>query len=277
MTMPGCFSTSEDSLDRGESHRLFVLQRALSTVVVLVLTALSPAGAHAQHGGARPMTVDDGLALARLGDVLISPDGTQVFYSVSTLDWDKNRRRKRYYMVSFSGGEAHQYIGDAGGRSFRFSPDGGHLTFLRDVDEDAQVFILPTAGGEARQLTRHKGGIESYRWSPTGGAIVFSAEEPRSDEEQREHDLGHDPVFVDEAPNGKNEARFSNLWVHDIDSDAETRLTDEELIVDAFDVSPDGGRVVFSARRDDRTNYPFLSELYLYDSAPLFLYYFYCI
>ena len=213
------------------------------------------------------MTVDDVLRMVRLGNVLLSPDGTQVFYSVSELDWDKNRRRTRYFMVPFSGGEPRTYIGDAGGRSFRFSPDGGYLTFTRNVDDEAQVFGLPTGGGEAHQLTRHKGGVGSYRWAPNGSAIFFTAEETRSEEEQREHDLGHDPVFVDEAPNGKHEARFRNLWVHDISADEETRLTNEELIVGSFDVSPDGQRVVFSAGRDDRTNYPFLSELYLYERA----------
>ena len=213
------------------------------------------------------MTVDDVLRMTRLGDVLLSPDGSQAFYSVTELDWDKNRRRTRYYMVPFSGGEAREYIGDAGGGSFRFSPDGRYLTFTRNVDDESQVFGLPTDGGEARQITRHKGGIGRYLWAPDSSAIFFSAEETRSDEEQREHDLGLDPVFVDEAPNGKHEARFRNLWVHDIASDEETRLTDEELIVGAFDVSPDGQWVVLSARRDTRTNYPFLSELYLYERA----------
>jgi len=226
-------------------------------------TAAAPQGA--AQAAARPMTVDDVLRLVRLGDVLISPDGTQVFYSVSELDWEANKRLKHYFMVPFAGGEARRFIGEKGGRSFRFSPDGDYLTFLRSVDDEAQVFGLPTAGGEARQLTRHEGGIGSYRWAPAGGAIFFSAEETRSDDEQREHDLGLDPVFVDEAPNGKHEASFRNLWVHDVAADQETRLTDEEFIVGAFDISADGQQVILAARPDDRTNYPFLSELYLYE------------
>ena len=56
-----------------------------------------------------------------------------------------------------------------------------------------------------------------------------------------------------------------NLWVHDTATDKASRLTDEELIIGAFDVSPDGQRVILSARRDTRTNTPFLSELYLYE------------
>ena len=235
---------------------------------LVVIVADHSAIAAGQQSAQRPMSVDDALRLKRLGNVLLSPDGERVFYSVSELDWDENKRRSRYFMVPFSGGEARQYMGDAGGRSFRFSPVGDHLTFLRDVDDEAQVFGLPTDGGEARQLTAHKGGVEAYRWSPDGSALFFSAEETRSDEEQREHDLGHDPVFVDEAPNGKHEARFSNLWVHDIAVGCG----------DPFDERGAHRRrlrrlarrwagVVFSARPDDRTNYPFLSELYLYERA----------
>ncbi len=234
-------------------------------VLVAGFSTTAAAGQGATQAAARPMTVDDALRLVRLGDVLISPDGTQVFYSASELDWEANKRRTHYFMVPFAGGEARRFIGDQGGRSFRFSPDGGHLSFLREVHDEAQVFGLAVAGGEARQLTQHEGGVDNYRWAADSGAIFFSAEETRSAEEQREHDLGLDPVFVDEAPNGKHEARFSNLWVHDVATDQETRLTDEEFIVDAFDMSADGQQVVFSARPDDRTNYPFLSELYLYE------------
>ena len=46
----------------------------------------------------------------------------------------------------------------------------------------------------------------------------------------------------------------------------ETRLTDEELVISEFDVSPDGSRVVFAAMRQDLENYFFLSELYLVDA-----------
>ena len=245
-------------------------RKTVNSVLVLLSISLVVAGvgskrASAQQANSRTMTVDDLLRVAGLGNVLISPDGRQVFYSISDLDRDENKRRTRYFMVPFSGGEPRPYVGDAGGRSFLFSPDGSLLTFLRKLDEEEQVFGLPTSGGEARQLTRHKGGIAGYRWEPEGSAIFFSAAETRGDEEQREHDLGLDPVFVDEAPNGKHAARFRNLWVHDTATDKASRLTDEELIIGAFDVSPDGQRVILSARRDTRTNTPFLSELYLYE------------
>ena len=211
------------------------------------------------------MTVDDLLRMVRFGDVLLSPDGTQVFYSVSELDWEENERERTYYMRPFAGGEARPYVGEEGGSSFRFSPDGSELSFLREVDDEEQVFSIASAGGEARQLTEHAGGVDDYKWSRDGAQLFFSAEEQRSAEEQAEHDLGNDPVFVDEAPNGKHEASFSNLWVHELATRSETRLTEEEFLLDSFDVAPDGRSVILSARPDDRTNYPYLSELYLYE------------
>jgi len=223
----------------------------------------------AQDTNRRPMTVDDALNMVRLGDVRMSPDGKWVFFSKSELDWKKNKRRKKYFMIPASGGTAIQYIGDAGGSSFQFSPDGKYLSFKRAVDKNSQIFIMNLSGGEAVQLTHHKNSINSYKWSADASQIFFTAEEPMSEEEQKEYDLGDDAVFVFEGANGREEARWQNLWVFNMSSKKERRLTDEELIINNFDVSPDGKRVVFTATKQDTDNFFFLSELYLVDvSSP---------
>ncbi|MFQ5771558.1 MAG: hypothetical protein ACE5HX_13550, partial [bacterium] len=98
----------------------------LSGILILfILTVVS-----AQEKARRPMTTDDGLDMVRVGNALMSPDGKWVFYSQSKLDWkDKKKRQKAtYYMIPSEGGEAFQYIGEAGGSSFQFSPDGKHLS-----------------------------------------------------------------------------------------------------------------------------------------------------
>jgi len=211
------------------------------------------------------MTVDDQLNMVGVGNVLMSPGGEWVFYSKSELDWDKNRRKSSYYMIPANGGEARQYIGDTGGRSFQFSPDGKYLSFTRKVEKYRQLFLMPTFGGEAIQYSDHKGGIGSYKWAPNGKQIFFIAEEQLSDEEQKEHDLGADPIFIDEGPNGKNEGRWKNFWVFNIETKQETRITNEGFLTEGFDISPDGNRIVFVARKENRVNEPFRAELYLAD------------
>lgn len=224
---------------------------------------------YSQDANLRPMTVDDALNMARLRNVRMSPDGKWVFFSKSELDWEKNKRKTKHFMVPASGGEAFQFIGDAGGSSFQFSPDGQYLSFKRTVDKKSQIFVMRFRGGEAVQLTSHKNSVDSYKWSADASKIFFTAEEPRSKEEQKEYDLGDDAIFVFEGPNGREEARWRNLWVFNLSSKKEVRLTDEELIINSFDISPDGTRVVFAATKQDTDNYFHLSELYLvYVSNP---------
>jgi len=215
------------------------------------------------------MTVDDALNMIRIADVLMSPDGEWVFFSESELDWEENERKKKYFMIPAGGGQAIQFIGEAGGESFQFSPDGKYLSFLRPPDDNAdndQVFWMGTTGGEATKLTDHENGVESYKWSPDGRGIVFTANEALSEERQKEHDKGADAYYVREGPHGREEGSWRNLWTFDLSSMNETRLTDEELVISEFDISPDGERVVFRAARQRLSNYFYLSELYLVET-----------
>lgn len=254
----GNYEVWDQSKKRGRSTRF---QTCTFIFIALLLSSLLSAGAQTK----RPFTVDDELNMVRIDSVLMSPDGRQVFYGKTELVWKKNSRKTTYYMMPADGGEPRQYIGDAGGGSFQFSPDGKYLSFTRRVEKDRQLYLMLTSGGEAVRYTSHRGGIGSYQWSRDGRNIFFSARETLSDEEQNEHDLGADPVFIDEGPNGKNEGNWNNLWVFDIAKKKERRITDEELLFRGFDVSPDGKRIVFSARRDDRINHPYRAELFIAD------------
>ncbi|MEE9230572.1 MAG: hypothetical protein V3U86_07680, partial [Acidobacteriota bacterium] len=123
----------------------------------------------------RPMTTDDALNMVLIKNVLMSPDGRQVFFSKSELDWEENKRSEKHYMISTDGEEAIQFIGDAGGSEFQFSPDGKHLSFLRDVDGNEQIFWMRISGGEAVKLTDHTNSIISYEWSADASKIFFTA------------------------------------------------------------------------------------------------------
>jgi dipeptidyl aminopeptidase/acylaminoacyl peptidase len=234
-------------------------------IVAIIATALTVSSLLALDIVRRPMTVDDAINMIRVENVLMSPDGKRVFFSKSEAAWDENKRQQRHYMISSDGGEAIQFIGENGGSEFQFSPDGRYLSFLRPVDDKEQVFWMRISGGEATRLTDHESGVVSYQWAMDASTILFTADEAMSEEEEKEHDKGADAYYVREGANGRDEAQWRNLWVFSISSMAETRLTDEELIIDAFDVSPDGGRVVFTAMRQDLQNYFYLSELYLLD------------
>ena len=230
---------------------------------VLFLLTLGPF--YPQNVQLRSWTIDDSLNMVRLDDVEMSPDGNWVFFSKSELDWGNNKRIKKYFMIPAEGGEPRRYIGDAGGSEFRFSPDGKHLSFKRPVQNVQQIFVMGLQGGEAVQLTHHANGVDSYKWAPDAKRIFFAAEEPMGEEEKREYDSGDDAIFIFEGPNGREKKSWKNLWAFDLSAGEETRVTDEKLIINEFDISPDGRQVVFVATEQEDDNYSFLAELYRLD------------
>jgi len=217
--------------------------------------------------GPRPMTVDDALDMVNVGGGMMSPDGEWVLYSKSELDWGENERNSKWYMISSSGGDAFEYIGEEGGRSFEFSPDGKYLALSRTVDDNRQIFWMRTAGGEATQLTEHETSVGSFKWSDDSTKIFFSATDKRPDDESTMVNEDEDVIFVDEGPNGQNRSYWSNLWVFDIESREEKQLTDEEFFLGGFDPSPDSTHVAFTARYVNRRNDADKSEIYILDIA----------
>jgi len=213
----------------------------------------------------RAMTTDDGLEMVSVGNALMSPDGQWVLYSRSELNWDDNKRETTYHMIPAGGGESFQFIGKAGGSGFQFSPDGEYLSFRRAVDEVQQIFVMRTNGGEAVQLTKHKTSVGTYQWSEDSDRIFFVADEPRSEEDEKEHKKGDDAIFVDEGPNGQRESHWNNLWVFLIEDEKESQITKEDFRIGSFNVSPNTKRIVYTARRENLRNQQYLAEIFLLD------------
>ena len=227
-------------------------------VILLMIITL-----HGQEKERRPMTVDDSLNIVSIGNVIISPCGQWAFFSKSTLNWKKNKRESKYFMVATKGGEPFQYIGETGGSSFQFSPDGKYLTFKRTVEKNSQIFIMPTNGGEGVQLTKHKNSVGSYKWSPDSQFIFFTASQPRSQEEEKKFKAGYDAIFVDEGPNGQKQGSWRNLWVLDVKNKKETKITNEKFLAGNFDISPCGEKILFTASYSNRRNDGYKTEIYL--------------
>ncbi len=149
------------------------MRRALPFLLITLLVSGAVAGVQAaplgqeeqaaEPQGPRPMNVDDALDMVSVGGAVMSPDGEWVLFSKSELDWDENERNTKWYLIPSSGGDEFEYIGEEGGGSFQFSPDGKYLALTRSVDDERQIFWMRTAGGEATQLTEHETSVGSPR------------------------------------------------------------------------------------------------------------------
>ena len=155
---------------------------ALKLPLVLLLGHLSVGLAPGQNAPAsEKIQVTDLTRIQQLGPVLLSPDGTRVLYSVTSVVAEEDHReeyeyRTQLYLRSLSAGSASVALTQSreSSQQAAWSPDGRRIAFVRKVKDKPQLFILPVDGGEAYQLTSWKYGAGNPQWSPDGRRLLFS-------------------------------------------------------------------------------------------------------
>ena len=210
----------------------------------------------------RIATREDIDNLKIVSDPQISPGGEMVAFVVSTTEGDHTR--SNIWAVSADGGEPRQLT--AGRRSDtapRRSPDGRTLAFLSDraketadayVDEwsiktltpqmETQIYLLPTGGGEAVQLTTVNGGVltprnlDPFAWSGDGKRIAFLNTDPLTDEEKRRIKVKDDAIEFEKGP------KYTRLYVVDVETGDVQCVSPDGLQVWEFDLSPTGEEFV---------------------------------
>src|SRR6476469_4562753 len=91
-----------------------------------------------------------------ISDLAISPDGRAIVYAVTATDLPRAKRTSRVWVASADGSGARLLSQDTVNQSSpRFSPDGKSvLIVMGDSAGDQNLFVIPTAGGPGRQVTR---------------------------------------------------------------------------------------------------------------------------
>jgi dipeptidyl aminopeptidase/acylaminoacyl peptidase len=247
---------------------------ARTVPLALVFAVAVTATASAQQR--RAPTLDDLLNLVQVSGAEISPDGKQVIYTKSELKkWSDNKRVTSIWISNADGTDHRQLLGSDKDRAPAWSPDGRYVAFLstRDQPENArdaagaQLWLLRmVGGGEATKLNDHKTAIRAFKWAEDSSRIFFTAEEPDPLKDTRKNSIG-DGVFVDEGPNGQGRSSFSNLWVIGVADSQPRQLTKGDQIVADFEPSPDGMRVVYTSRPNNRRNQQNLTEVFIADVA----------
>ncbi len=148
------------------------------TAIALALLTVALAGTSpilAQP--ARPMTTGDLIAMDRLSDPQVSPDGRDVAFVVSELDLPNDRRRTDIWTVAVNGGEPRRITTDPGSDfNPRWSPDGEHLYFLSTRSGSSQVWRLDVGGTRVTQVTDLPLDVANLTASPDGSHLAVSME-----------------------------------------------------------------------------------------------------
>ena len=120
----------------------------------------------------RAFTIEDLYRVKNVGDLALSPDGRMLAFTVTTSDLPHAKRTSNIWVMDVDGKNAHALTQGSGDSTPRFSPDGKQLAFLRD----SNLYLLPLAGGEAKQLTAVSTGVSDPLWSPDGKWIAFATD-----------------------------------------------------------------------------------------------------
>jgi len=138
------------------------------------LLSLALAAASSLH----PMTVDDLLAFDRVSDPSLSPDGSQVAFTVSRVKADGSGLTSAVWLVPAGGAEPRPLALAAERTSgARFSPDGSRLALVAARDgAPARLLVVAPAGGEPIEVPTIPGAPAGHRWTPDGKALLVLAE-----------------------------------------------------------------------------------------------------
>jgi dipeptidyl aminopeptidase/acylaminoacyl peptidase len=234
----------------------------------LAILLTGPAQAADKH----PFGIHDMLAMDRVADPRVSPDGSKVVFSLSTIDLAANKRRSSLWIAGTDGAPARRLTTAGSDSQARWSPDGKSLYFVSGRSGSAQVWKLSFVGGEAEQITDLPLDVDALEVAPTGTFLVLSMAvfpdttpaqtKTRLEAKEKAKTTGmiYESLFFRHWDTWANGTR-NHLFVYDL---AKKQAKDLMPAMDAdcptapfggsedFALSPDAGTLVFSAKNVGR-------------------------
>jgi len=137
--------------------------------------ALLLAAAPAIAGPGKGLTIDDMLAMQRVGEPAVSPDGKWVAFSVRDTDMAANKGRTDIWLAAVDGATVRRLTTDpASDTSPAWSPDGAYVYFASTRGGSSQVWRIAVAGGEAEAVTKLPIDVNGFRLFPDGKRLLLA-------------------------------------------------------------------------------------------------------
>jgi len=240
------------------------------------------------------LTVDDLWKIERVGGVSLSPDGAQAVCALTRYDMDANKSASSLWLLSTFGGKPRRLTscGEKDGLA-AWSPTGDRIAFVArreqegSKDETAQLYVIAADGGEAQRVSNFAPGIDAFKWFPDGKRVAFiswvwpglkgskaQAKAHKEFSERKETAYVTSEAQYRHWDRNLPMGRVPHLHVLDVATGRVRDLfegTDFELAradpdAHGFDISADGGRIVFAfdpAKEKQNVNNKALAELHL--------------
>ena len=241
----------------------------------------------------RAFTAADLVRLKRVSGLQSSPDGRYLAFVLRETDMDANKGRMDLWLLDLKEKSAQPRPltrDPATDSSPRWAPDSRTLYFLSSRSGTSQVWRLSLDGGEPSRVTDYPLDVGSLKVSPKGNRLALSMEvfanctdvqctKDKLDAEDKSKATGqlYDKIFVRHWDTWSNGTR-SHLFTVPLDAQGKTgAAVDVSKTIDGdvpskpfgddaeYDFSPDGKRIVFSARIAGKTE-PWSTNFDLFES-----------
>jgi len=123
------------------------------------------------------MTPEVLWSLGRIGEVVVSPDGTQVLFTLTYFGIEENKGNAELWLMNADGSDLKRLTHTAVGEyNPRWSPDGKTIGFLSAESGSMQLWLMNNHGTGRKQLSEVEGGISGFAFSPDYKKVLYTAD-----------------------------------------------------------------------------------------------------
>lgn len=145
----------------------------------LIAATLAGAMLPVQAATKKVLTHETLWMMKRVGVPTVSPDGRWVVFTINEPSYDRDGAVVDLWIVPADGSAAPRRLtsSKAAESGAAWASDSRRIAFStkREGDDEAQIYVIDIAGGEARRVTNVATGAANPKWSPDGQSILFES------------------------------------------------------------------------------------------------------
>ena len=146
--------------------------RLISSLVILCIAAFATP---ARAVESKPFSIHDMLAMDRISNPQLSPDGDWIVFTLRKTDLEENKGRTDLYLIDADGDNFRQLTSHPENDSNpRWAPDSKTIYFISSRAETSQIWKIRIDGGEAQQITDLPLDVANLLVAPDGQHLAFT-------------------------------------------------------------------------------------------------------